>query len=191
MSAPILLRLPVELHLHIVVQLELRERANFASTNRYFRSIIQAPTHAEFLLAEASIWAKEERLFACRGCGLFRRYTCFADDMIKGKRCRSGTQADTRFCLECGIAGKLYTPGTHLAICGQPHVLCQHCKILKNRVGSQGTCADCSPCPRWTFMQLRSSGSQCPDHDHDWLYTTSRSSDSGHIQEYYGVWPEL
>ncbi|KAL7772974.1 hypothetical protein CFE70_002938 [Pyrenophora teres f. teres 0-1] len=62
-STPIL-RLPVELHLEIANLLDLGDHVRLASTARYFRSIIPAPTHSDFLAAEECAWAKSKQ-FTC------------------------------------------------------------------------------------------------------------------------------
>jgi hypothetical protein len=142
MSSPPLLRLPVELHLEVVGLLDLTNKVNLAFTTRYFRSIIPTPTHAEFLAAEGATWAKTRQLYTCKGCIRFRHWKAFADDMRKGRWCRSGTLAHTRFCLNCGVSDALYAPGTLLTICNRVHVLCNLCGLLTDQVGDhRGRCA--------------------------------------------------
>lgn len=87
----------------MIVYLEIQEISNLACTNRYFKSIIQPPSHQDFLAAEAGAWATAKQLYACKGCHRFRRWKEFADDMRKGKRSRTQVDANVRFCLECGI----------------------------------------------------------------------------------------
>lgn len=188
MTLPPFLRLPVELHLDIIIHLELHDRVSLTLTNRYFRSIIPPPSHIDFLVAEVSTWATARHLYTCKGCVRFRRYEEFADDMKKGKRCRSFAEANTRFCLKCGVDG-LYSPGTHLTICGRTHVLCRICGTLTDQIGGQGACAICSPGSQWNCMRSSSVGSYDFDQEDDWSYATKWSSDGKHLHEYYDVWP--
>jgi hypothetical protein len=140
-----LLRLPVELQLSIVGELELHDNINLAFMNRYFRSIIKPPSHSEYLVAEADGWAQNRGLFACSGCSCFRRFEEFADDMKKGKRTRGGTEAVARLCLQCGAACGMYAPGIPVTIYGKPHVLCRLCRTFTDRASRQSTCMRCSP----------------------------------------------
>lgn len=183
LAAPIL-RLPVELHCEIIKCLDIRDKVNLASTNRYFRFIIPALTHSELLLAEESAWAKSSQLYVCKGCVNFHRWASFADSMRKGKWCRSGTFAKLRLCLKCGVNSALYTPGIHLTICNRKHVLCRTCQQLTDQIGHHGMCAACSP-----NMPL-DRGYQYFDHDDDWTYATTRMPDRNHMQE-FGNWPEV
>ncbi|EDU48489.1 F-box domain containing protein [Pyrenophora tritici-repentis Pt-1C-BFP] len=181
-STPIL-RLPVELHLEIANLLDLGDNVRLASTDRYFRSIIPAPTHSEFLAAEECAWARSKQLYACKCCVNFHTWEKFADNMRKGKWCRSGTHANERFCLKCGVNSALYARGTLLTICNRPHVLCSKCGSLTDQLGHHGMCAACSPDTK------RNRGSQHFDHEDHWTYATNRMSDRNHVREFYN-WPE-
>jgi hypothetical protein len=184
-----ILRLPVELHLEIISRLDLCDRVGLSSTSHYFQSIIPSPTHSEFLAAEESPWAKTKLLYTCKGCISFHSWERFADEMRKGKWCRSGTQAIARFCLKCGVDDALYAPGTHLTICNRPHVLCSICRTLTDHVSDRvGACAGCSPGSR--HRHVRSSDhNDYIDYGDGWTYTMYRSSDRNHIRDHY-TWPE-
>jgi hypothetical protein len=145
MIATFLLRLPIELHLDIVDYLQLQDRAVLASTNRYFKSIVDPLSHEAFLAAEQHDWATTRGLYACKGCTRFRRFEEFADEMKKGKRVRCGPEAKARLCLDCGVAGKLYLSGTLLNICGNRCVLCSTCQTWNRAVGARNACSDCFP----------------------------------------------
>lgn len=183
MLATPILRLPVELHLDIINRLDMRDSVNLASTTRYFRSVIPVPTHSELLVAEQSEWARANQLYVCKGCINFHSWENFADDMRKGKWCRSGTHANARLCLKCGVNSALYTPGTHLTIYNRTHVLCRTCRRLTDQVGHHGMCAGCSPgTPRRRCLQYF-------DHEDDWTCTTNRMHDRNHMQE-LNNWPD-
>lgn len=182
LAAPVL-RLPVELHLDIIKRLDIRDRVNLASTNRYFRFIIPPLTHDELLLAEESAWARSGQLYVCKGCVNFHSWASFADSMRKGKWCRSGMFANSRLCLKCGVNSALYTPGIHLTICNRAHVLCRTCQQLTDQIGHHGMCAACSP------NMPSNRRSQYFDHEDEWTYTTTRMPDRNHMQE-FSHWPE-
>lgn len=182
LTAPIL-RLPVELHSEIIKLLDIRDRVNLASTSRYFRFLIPAPTHNELLVAEDSAWAKSSQLYACKGCLNFWSWASFEDSMRKGKWCRSGALASSRLCLKCGVNSALYTPGVHLRVCNRAHVLCAQCRRLTDQIGRHGMCTTCSP------DMPRDHQSQYFDDDDDWTYMKDRISDGNHMQE-FSDWPE-
>lgn len=184
MTGSYLSRLPVELHLGIIENLELQDRISLASTNCYFRSIITPPTHFEYLVAESDVWAKSRALFACSDCACFRRFEEFADDMKKGKRTRGGLDAAARLCLRCGVNSRLYVPGTTVVIYGKPYVLCQFCMTFTDHF-NQGACTECSP------------GPQCPLRPvtHHYMHERACSdrsarvySDRPPLDDLYGFW---
>jgi hypothetical protein len=185
-----LLRLPVELHLGIIGKLELQVTINLARTNRYFRSIIPPPSHAEYLVAEANSWVKDRGLFACSGCACFRRFEDFADEMKKGKHTRGGVEAAVRLCLECGINRGLYTQGTSVVIYGKPHVLCRlGCGTFTDRAARQAVCAKCSPGSSWST--IHSTTTHDDHYAHELASTRSARVyiDRTSTDELYGVWP--
>jgi hypothetical protein len=187
---PYLLRLPVELQLSIVEELELHDNINLAFTSRYFRSIIKPPSHSKYLVAEADDWARSRGLFACSGCSCFRRFEEFADDMKKGKRTRGGTEAITRLCLQCGAACGIYAPGVPVIIYGKPQVLCRICGTFSNRASRQATCMRCSPGPHWHL----SSPAESNNHYDTRERASSRSarvySDRPSMDDIYGIWSD-
>jgi hypothetical protein len=175
-------RLPVELHLGIIEKLELQDRISLASANYYFRSIISTPSHAEYLVAEADVYAKGRGLFACSDCARFRRFEEFADDMKKGKRARGGPGADRRLCLQCGVNSGLYVPGTTVVIYGSPHVLCQFCMTFTDRF-NQGACTECSPGALRPLNLHYAQERACSDR------SASVYFDRSIVDELYGFWP--
>ncbi|KAH7067500.1 hypothetical protein BKA63DRAFT_118644 [Paraphoma chrysanthemicola] len=148
MMVPHILRLPVELHLQVLNQLDLNDNINITAVNRYFRTIVKPPSHGDYLIAEADDWAKQKRLYACSGCSNFRRFEEFADAMRKGKYTRAGALANVRLCLQCGIVRGLYTPGMFVMIYGQTRTLCKVCRTFTDRVSPRLSCDRCTPnCP--------------------------------------------
>ncbi|KAF1921466.1 hypothetical protein BDU57DRAFT_438338 [Ampelomyces quisqualis] len=184
-------RLPVELHLGIISKLELWDTANLACVNRYFRSIIAPPSHADYLAAEVDVWAQNRGLYACSNCASFCRFQDFADDMKKGKHIRGGAEAGVRLCLRCGVTRGLYVRGATVVIYGKPHVLCRFCESFTDRQTYQAVCTKC--CPRTPPSSTSSS-----PYMMDYTYTNERASsrsarvyyDRTHTDEFYGGWSD-
>jgi hypothetical protein len=189
MAIPHILRLPVELHISIIDKLELHDNVNLAFTNRYFRSIVNPPSHSDYLVAEAGDWARNKGLFACSDCACFRRFEEFADDMKKGKRTRGGVEAVARLCLKCGTACGLYAPGTPVVIYGKPYVLCRLCRTFTDRPARQATCLRCSPESYW----LLANSTEYISHHYVPERVSARSArayfDRTSTDDLYGVWP--
>ncbi|KAF1994921.1 hypothetical protein P154DRAFT_399752, partial [Amniculicola lignicola CBS 123094] len=139
------LRLPVELHRDIFDYLEIQDKARLQSTSRYFATLTKPLTYEDFLAAECKPWAISKQLYACKGCASFRHLSRFTDDMRKGKRGRHGEEANTRYCVKCGVDRHIYTPGTKFAILGQPWVVCKQCVVFTDQVGCRGSCSQCRP----------------------------------------------
>ena len=188
MALPHLLRIPVELHLGVIEKLELPDQINFSAANRYFRSIVQPPTHDDYLLAERSDWATQKYLFACKGCTRIRPYTEFADEMRKGKLARGGIAAQNRLCLECGIVAGLYVAGASVAVYGRIVVRCQVCGKFPQHTSCEAPCNKCSPAFTKSLVGATPTGRRQHTREH----RTSRSSrvfiDNNPEDEYYGAW---
>ncbi|KAH7083739.1 hypothetical protein FB567DRAFT_447230 [Paraphoma chrysanthemicola] len=142
---PHILRLPVELHLQVLNQLAINDNVSITAVNRYFRTIVKPPSHADYLIAETDDWAKQKRLYACSGCSNFRRFEEFADAMRKGKYTRGGALANARLCLQCGIVRGLYIPGMFVVIYGNTRTLCKVCRTFTDHVSTQLSCDRCTP----------------------------------------------
>jgi len=183
-----LLSLPVEILREIAECLDLQDQTRLAMANGYLHSVVRAPTHDDFLLAEASAWAISKQLFTCKGCVRFRGLSQFADDMRKGVRARSGPDARLRFCLECGVSRDWYSEGEEIAVKGQPAVLRRLCSTLTDRGKS--------PCGSrllfWVPLQSRRVSQYACDHspeqEDDWVWLTRHSAENRHMQETYGLW---
>lgn len=192
MSTP-LLRLPVELLLNVTDYLDLQDQVRLSMGNRYLRLILRAPTHSDFLTAEASDFAISKQLYTCRGCVRFRDLLQFADDMRKGARARSGSDAQTRFCLECGVARGWYSEGAKIAIYGKPAVLGRLCSGFTDRCGSKASCG--SRALAWTPLQKEARSQYGDDYrrerDDGWAYTSRSFTETRHAQEEYGLWLDV
>jgi hypothetical protein len=145
-TIPPLLRLPVELHLHITSYLEIDDSRkdeeisdidldllNFRLTSKYFHSLIPAPTLWFLLHLERRPGSRLG--YACVYCVRLRPARKFADNMFTRKRGRSGQQAFRRFCADCGFdveeEGR-YAPGTRVVVDGVSWVYCLCCRRVKS-----------------------------------------------------------
>jgi hypothetical protein len=105
-----LLRLPAELHLEIVSELQESDgeralaRLNLRLSNRYFYNLIDKPSHFTLLNDERTPWAVARSLYTCRYCTRLRRASNFAGKMLKGKTGLNGGEPNRRFCADCGFA---------------------------------------------------------------------------------------
>ncbi|PQK11672.1 hypothetical protein BB8028_0003g02960 [Beauveria bassiana] len=130
-----LLELPVELQVEIFGRLAFPDNVNLKYTCRGLYDLINFD-HTAQMEAENSKYAVEKRLFVCNDCHRMRRSHQFADKMIKKSRRRGGSEALTRFCIDCGVTPKgeknslRYTPGSHISIQGVHHVICQACQAF-------------------------------------------------------------
>jgi hypothetical protein len=150
-----ILRLPAELHLTIGEVLAEDTSAcplHLRQTNRYFASLIPAPTSSDLFALEEQSWAKDKRLYACKFCVRLRKATHFADYMLR--RSKWSATPEGRFCLDCGFAhlGKYvpgksfgrYSPGTQIDVDGKMWIWCKVCEELKKGVASEVKGCSCS-----------------------------------------------
>lgn len=127
------LKLPTELHSHIISYLSFPENVHLKITCRYFYGLVTFD-HAAQISAETSPYAIDKGLYACHSCERLRASHWFADSMLRRKRRRGGFNARKRLYVEYGTrpAGKTavqrYTPGTHIEIQGVYHVICVRCR---------------------------------------------------------------
>jgi hypothetical protein len=133
---PPLLRLPVELHLHIAAQ-DDRCHLRLQITNRYFREILPRPSHEMLLRLEGT-----ERFFAyaCKHCLRLRPSSTFAENSTRRKMSFKGSNCHKRFCADCGFASgpdrfERYTPGNNVIVAGVQWTWCRGCKELKKGDG--------------------------------------------------------
>lgn len=181
-------RLPVELHLEIMGLLELHDRVNVASANRYFRSITTPPSHADFLHYEASNWARCKQLLTCRGCVRLCGFADFADAMRKTTQCRSGVDAHKRFCIKCGVERGWYRRGTYIAIKTLPHVVCKTCGKLTDQMDRGHNCSSCSPRSWWSCIRVPVQRVE----DRDYWTWTARWSPEGRLPREFGdAYPDV
>lgn len=182
-SAP-LLQLPVEMLRNVTDRLDLQERVRLSMTNRYLYFTLGVPTHSDLLAAEACDFATSKQLYACKGCVRFRYLSQFADDMRKGARTRSGPDAQSRFCLECGVERGWYSEGAMIAIYGKPAVLGRLCSSVTDHCGSKASCG--SRTLVWTPLQVSQ-----PSRYDGWTYMTQSRSETRHAQEEYEMWLDV
>jgi hypothetical protein len=190
MTSTPLLRLPVEMLRNVTDYLEIEDQARLSMTNRYLRSTFPAPTHSDFLRAEANEWAVSKQLYTCKGCVRFRGFGKFADDMRKGARARSAPDARSRFCLDCGVEKGWYSEGTNIAIYGQPAVLGRLCSDLTDRCGSRISCG--SRALAWTPLQKpkpsQYGNNSERERNDDWAYMSRSHVGTRHAEEEYELW---
>lgn len=193
MSSIPLLRLPVEMLRNVTDYLDIQDKARLAMTNRYLRFTLPAPTHSDFLRAEASEWAISKQLYTCRGCIRFRGLHQFADDMRKGARARSASDARSRFCLECGVEQGWYSEGAKIAIYGKPAVLGRLCSGFTDHCGSEVSCG--SRALVWTPLQRPKRSRYADDcrgeRDDEWAYMPKSYVGMRHAEEEYGLWLDM
>lgn len=147
MSLPLLLRVPLELLRAIVEQLDIRDQARLAMANRYLRSVIEPPSHEDFIQAETSEWASSKQLYTCKSCVSFRGYDEFADAMRKGRWRRHGPQANLRLCIQCGFNSNLYREGEIIVHLGRHARLGRPCSGLTDYGGRRTPCGSIVPAP--------------------------------------------
>jgi hypothetical protein len=154
--------------------------------------LIGLPSFKEFLAAERHAWAISKELYACRGCKRLRRLRQFADELRKGKRGRGGIEADSRFCVECGLSHDWYQADMIFTILGETYMVRNLCKTCRGRVEKKRACNTCS-----FTLQAIWTGSKYLDRDahhyesyDDWEHTTNAYAIGRHADEMYGVWPD-
>jgi hypothetical protein len=116
-----ILRLPAELHLTIGEVLAEDTSAcplHLRQTNRYFASLIPAPTSSDLFALEEQSWAKDKRLYACKFCVRLRKATHFADYMLRRSNGARHPRADSASIVASHIWGSTclesHLAGTHL-----------------------------------------------------------------------------
>lgn len=187
MASTPLLRLPVEMLRNVTDYLEIQDQARLSMTNRYLRFTLPTPTHSDFVRAEANEWAVSKQLYTCKGCVCFRGLQKFADDMRKGARARSASDAQSRFCLECGVERGWYTEGTIIAIYGKAAVLGRICSDLTDRCGSRAL--------TWKPLQRPKcehyGNDSRRERDDEWAYMSRSHVGTRHAEEEYGLWLDI
>jgi hypothetical protein len=137
-SIPPLLRLPAELHLDIVSELEESDPEGVVATlnlrlsNRYFYNLVDKPSHGTLLYIEKMRWAVSRSLYTCKFCVRLRHTSTFAEAMLKGKTGPNGLQPERRFCADCGFAAvqgeTRYSAGTMATVNGERWIWCVYCR---------------------------------------------------------------
>ncbi|KAF2838156.1 hypothetical protein M501DRAFT_1017180 [Patellaria atrata CBS 101060] len=157
-------KLPPEIQLTIIDQLDPVGKLNLRITSRYYYDTIKPLTPNELLQTEKSDWAIKNGLLRCMDCKRLRPSSCFADSMRKGKKGRNGLEPEKRFCIDCGVHPKFgrnrYTPGSEIEINTQRWVICKVCNLfMKLAFRGTGRCQDCfeenKDIPRFSFRSRR------------------------------------
>lgn len=187
MSSPPFLRLPLELLTNITGRLELQDTARLAMANRYFRSVIEAPTHEQFLRAENDDWAISKELYTCKGCVTLRRLELFSDDMRKGRLARRGPEAATRLCKTCGADTGFYVEGVEISVLGRRAVLRRHCRVLTDRPNDDKADDSSKVKMKWEWVQVSDS----QHSEDDWAHSSRFFAEGRHPEELLGVLPDI
>jgi len=148
---PPFLRLPIELHLSIIDQLNTGNGPLacicLRLTNRYFYSAIPAADYTTLERIELSSPVRQKGLLACKYCLRLRPMSAFAISMIW--RDVFGTKHRQRFCADCGFSRTSTdqedqcTPGTEVMMGGMNGPRWLWCtvwdKVRKNDTLESGT----------------------------------------------------
>ncbi|KAL4926692.1 uncharacterized protein BDV17DRAFT_149910 [Aspergillus undulatus] len=143
--------LPTEIFELIIGLLYLPDLLHLRAVCQSFRELIPPLSLEELLQEEVSKFGMSRNLYACGVCMCLRRRQNFADNMVKGRKAKCGTDAGRRFCLECGMNPFLgtarYTKGCYISMMGEQHVVCAFCGKLSlaEREGSVYF-DECRPC---------------------------------------------
>jgi hypothetical protein len=197
-SIPPLLRLPAELHLDIVSELEESDpegavaTLNLRLSNRYFYNLVDKPSHDTLLYVEKTSWAVSRSLYTCKFCVRLRPASTFAETMLKGKTGPNGLWAKKRFCADCGFAAvqreTRYSAGTMVTVNGERWIWCVYCREVKkgNQAGKKEWCEKgCKRCFERVGFQCfgscksaaKQSGSDTVGtHETDWQWYWDLSS---------------
>lgn len=83
--------------------------------------------------------------YFCSRCLKLRFRCVFADKQVKAKRAKGHAESNRRFCLECGVKRRIYSPGQMIDISGYTHYICGLCWQM---CGSGLYCTFCGGCER-------------------------------------------
>ena len=159
MSPPTLETLPRELHLQIFASLNYKTAIALSQTNRLFHAIVSpqacATDDKQRLVrrVEGLRINVEDSNFGCYRCYRVLPFTAFADNQLKGPRGKNGRKKLERFCVACGIAGSLYTPGSRITQDGRERWFCGGCQTIKGERCCLrcGRCEGCLPISEWVI----------------------------------------
>ena len=71
--------------------------------------------------------------------------TEFGDTQLQHTRRKEGKDCLKRFCISCGMAKSIYTPGSLIAKGGVSKWLCRNCKVVEDETFCEH-CARCGRC---------------------------------------------
>lgn len=153
-----LLRIPTELKLLIIQNLELVDQICLKMTCQTFNNLIPRLDMPQLLEVELSAYGTQEgkERYACKDCLRLLPKTAFGDQMVKGKKGKNGTYRENRFCVQCGINPRpgttRYSRGACIERQGEHFVVCLRCAQYE-RGAVEGLCklAVCHGCR--TFLR--------------------------------------
>lgn len=123
--------LPPELSLMILESCRYPEYLKLRQTSTRFR---EAKTNVMTVRFNSEARKKDpwpnRSSYPCYNCGQFPLSYHFADDEIRGRKCRGGDQATTRICLQCALAEHIYQPGDRLVHQRKVHHVCRGCELF-------------------------------------------------------------
>jgi hypothetical protein len=148
-----LLRLPTELKLLIIQNLDLVDQICLKMTCQPFNALIPRLAMPQLLEVELSPYATQsgKERYACKDCLRLLPKTAFGDQMVKGKKGKNGTYRENRFCVQCGINPRpgttRYSRGACIERQGEHFVVCLRCAKY-GRGAVEGLCklAVCQGC---------------------------------------------
>ena len=139
---PTLSNLAGELQNLIFKHLHPSAAARLRQTNHYFNSSVDIPISAVFdYLQEKELWPTHSYDFACFICLRLKSRFSFDKNQTRLKRGTWGDSSRERFCVDCGIKARKYSPTSIIVIGGKKLLLCRHCETLQG-----GFCEACRIC---------------------------------------------
>lgn len=70
----------------------------------------------------------------------------FDDGQMTGNRAKNATEAETRFCIRCGLLKRLFNPMAPVSIRGKIYYRCASCQGLQGWGSRCHWCCQCSKC---------------------------------------------
>ena len=128
---PTLSNLAGELQILIIKRLHPAAAAHLRQTNHHFNSSVDIPISAVFdYLQEKERLPAHSNDFACFTCLRLKSRSSFVRIQTRLKRGKNGDSSRDRFCVDCGIKARKYSPSSVMMIGGELQLLCWSCKTL-------------------------------------------------------------
>jgi hypothetical protein len=146
--------LPEGLCLAVIEQCDMSCKIALSQANRRFHRLIdpydksQRPQMENFLIeAQSFPRHQKEDGFAGFACTKILPRAHFTDKHATTQRSRLGSQQRKRFCIQCGMDKRFFTPGTLVKQGDCVRVVCRKCRQLKESGFCKG-CMVCAECTR-------------------------------------------